>query len=98
MTCEIPIAMIKSGSAIKAVATTDIPVGHLKVPLWFKKDAPMVMEGQGVFIHPKAARAEVSRVKASTPEEQEVGVESGEDVVVRIHVQPELKLLEESDG
>ncbi|CAK0895420.1 unnamed protein product, partial [Prorocentrum cordatum] len=95
VTCEIPIAMIKSGSAVKAVATRDIPVGHLKVPLWFKKDASMVMEGPGVFIHPKAACAEVSWVKTITEAEEEVGVESGEEVVVRIHVQPELRLPKE---
>ena len=98
MTCEIPIAMIKSGSVIKAVATTDIPVGHLKVPLWFKKDASMVMEGAGVTIHPKAVWAEVSWVRHITPEETAAGVESGEDVVVRVHVQPELKLPKEGDA
>ena len=98
MTCEIPIAMIKSGSVIKAVATTDIPVGHLKVPLWFKKDASMVMEGAGVTIHPKAVCAEVSWVRPMTPEEAEAGVERGDDVVVRVHVQPELKLPKEGDA
>jgi len=98
VTCDIPIAMVRTGSAIKAVATTDIPIGHLKVPLWFKKDTSMVMEGPGVVIHPKAACAEVSWVKAVTPVEKEAGVESGEEVVVRMHVQPEIKLPKDGDA
>ena len=98
MTCDIPIAMIRQGQAIKAVATTDIPTGKLRVPLWFKKETSMVMEGAGVTVHPKAVCAEVSWDRAVTPEEKEAGVESGETVVVRVHVQPELKLPRDGDA
>ena len=98
VTCNIPIAMVRSGSVVKALATTDIPIGHLKVPLWFKKDTSMVMEGSSTTIHPKAVCSEVSWVKALTPLEKDAGVECGEQVVARIHVQPELKLPKEGDA
>ena len=98
MTYDIPIACIKVGTLIKAVATRDIPVGHLKVPLWFKRDASMVMDGPGVTVHPKAVVAEVSWVRPITPELAEAGVESADAVTVKVHVQPEIKLPKESDA
>ena len=68
--------------------------------MWFRKETSMVM-GNGrhsAAIHPKAVRAQVSWIKPVSPVEKEAGVECGEQVVARIHVQPELKLPKEGDA
>ena len=84
MTRDIPIALTRQGNAIKALATRDIPIGGLKVPLWFRKDASMVMGDGHTAIHPKVVRAEVSRVKPVTPVEKEAGVGSGHRSLTRL--------------
>ena len=92
LTCAMPISMTSQGNVVKALAVDAIPIGGLKVPLWFKKEASMVMEGSAATKHPKAVVAEVSWVLPVTPAEEEAGVEVGHTVTKKIHVQPELKL------
>ena len=89
---DAPIALTVRGQVIKAVATEDIPIGGLKVPLWFKKPSSMVMDRAGASRHPKAVFAEVSWVLPVTPEEREAGCEGDREFKVKILVVPELKL------
>ena len=55
-TTEIPIACVRKGPVIQALATRTIEAGELVVPLFFKKQSSMVTAGEDVTVHPKAVR------------------------------------------
>ena len=90
--CEIPISMTSQGNVVKALATQDIPVGGLRVPLWFKKQSSMAMERSTATKHPKAVVAEVSWDLPASTAEIEAGLEGAHKINRKMYVQPELKL------
>lgn len=92
-----PIALVRKGGAIQALATQSIEAGELVVPLFFKKQNSMFTADDGVTAHPKAVCATVSWAVTPTVEEKDAGIE-GEGVKrVAVHVQPELKLPTKGD-
>ena len=52
--------MLTGRHVIQALANKEIKVGELVVPLFFKKHNSMVMEEEGLTLHPKAVTAMVS--------------------------------------
>jgi hypothetical protein len=85
-----PIALVRKGNVIQALATKALRVGELVVPLFLKKQSSVVTEG--ATIHPKAVCVVVSWSESATAV---VNVEDGagsSDVEVRLNVHPELKL------
>ena len=92
-TTEIPIACVRKGPVIQALATRTIEAGELVVPLFFKKQSSMVSAGNGVAVHPKAVCAVVSWAVTLSESDREAGMEGGASQRSEsVHVQPELKL------
>ena len=87
-----PIALVRKGPVIQALATKALRVGELVVPLFLKKQSSVVTEDEGATIHPKAVGVVVTwwtSAIAVVNLEDEAG---SKDVDVRLKVQPELKL------
>ena len=87
-TTEIPIACVRKGPVIQALATRTIEAGELVVPLFFKKQSSMVTAGEGVTVHPKAVCA---RVSWTALRRLACGGAISENRTEAVHVQPELK-------
>ena len=80
-----PIALVRKGNVIQALATKSLRVGELVVPLFVKKQNSVVTEDVGATIHPKAVSVVA---KWSENADNEAG---SRDVEVTLKVQPELK-------
>jgi len=91
-TTPCPIALVRKGSVIQALATKAIRVGELVVPLCLKKPSSVVMEDEGTTLHPKAVAAVVCWSESRTPGVDVPKDADSGDVDVRLRVQPELKL------
>jgi hypothetical protein len=80
-----PIALVRKGNVIQALATKSLRVGELVVPLFVRKQNSVVTEDVGATIHPKAVSVVA---KWSENADNEAG---SRDVEVTLKVQPELK-------
>ena len=91
-TTAIPLALVKKGSSIRALATKVLEKGELAIPVFFKKQSSLaVADEAGVTIHPNAVCAVVSWIREPTAEEVEAGMEGSAQDSCAVHVQPELK-------
>ena len=86
-----PIALVRKGHVIQAMATKALRVGELVVPLFFKKQSSVVTEDEGATIHPKKVGVVVSWSESATAVGKSEDEVDSRDVEVRLHVQPELK-------
>ena len=92
-TTSRPLALVRKGSVIQALATRTVEGEELVVPLFFKKQSSMVIAGEDATVHPKAVCAVVSWAATLSDHERDAGVEvSAGSVQVPVHAQPELKL------
>ena len=97
-TTAIPLALVKQSGCIKALATKYLEKGELVIPLFFKRQSSVVVKGEaGATVHPRAVCAMVSWTMDPTVEEIEAGVEGKGECIVSVHVQPELKLPNQTD-
>ena len=93
-TNAIPLALVKTGSALQALTTRVLERGELAVPLYFKKQSSLVIPSDpgAATVHPRAACVTVSWTRAPSEAEMEAGVEGEGGISVAVRVQPELKL------
>ncbi len=87
-----PIALVRKGTLIQAMATKALRVGELVVPLFVKKPNSVVTEDEGASLHPKAVAAEVSWTETVSAVVDVENQPASGDMDVRLRVQPELKL------
>ena len=88
----VPIAFVKKGPATQALATRNIKVGELVIPLFFKKHQSMYVAADCTNRHPNAVTASVSWDSVVTEEERLVGIEGNGQHTVVLIVQLEFKL------
>ena len=91
-TSVAPIAFVKKGTTLQALATTDIKAGDLVIPLFFKKHQSICVAAECTNRHPNAVTASVSWDSVVTEEEKLVGIEGNGQHTVELIVQPECKL------